>query len=153
MKNTLPMLMIAALLSGCGTTTVSPFLRGKDGVTIGVNPDGYPTVESVVFQRPAAPPAKVLVCMQTEIDDLKGQPVEVNGAVKAKGQTFASVGFSNYLTYALTVNGGRYTFDRLYHAGDNGPTYKLIASAHGRPENAYAALERTADLVSECASR
>lgn len=137
-------------LAGCGTTTVSPAIKGKEGVSTGFNSSGYPVVKSIVFQRPAADATRVLKCVQTEIDGLYGQPVELDGAVKAKGQTYASVGASYYVAYALTIQGGKYTFDRLNHAGENGPTYELMGSSHGSPENAYAALERITDRVSEC---
>lgn len=145
-------LVSLAILSGCGTTTVSPALRGKEGVTTGFNGQGYPVVKSIVFQRSAADPSRVLKCVQTEVDGLSGAPVELDGAVKAKGHAYASLQFSNYVAYALTIKGGQYTFDRLNHAGDNGPTYGLMASSHGSPENAYSALEGIADRVSGCAA-
>lgn len=137
-------------ITGCGTKTVSPALQGKQGVTTGVGPDGYPIVKSIVFQRAAAPTPRVMQCVQSEIDGLSAPPIELDGAVKAKGKAFAHLQFSNYVSFALTIRGGDYTFDRLNHAGESGPTFELMASSHGSPENAYRALESIADRVSDC---
>lgn len=136
---------------GCGTTTVSPLIANKPGVVAGANKDEYPIVKSITFTRPAANLDRVLVCMQSEVDGLAGAPVQIDGAAKANGRTYATLQYSNYVAFAMTVRGTEYRFDRLANAGLNGPSFELMASTWGTPENAYSALEAIADRVSRCA--
>jgi hypothetical protein len=139
-------------ITGCGTKTVSTALQGKLGVTTGVGSDGYPVVKSIAFQRPSADASRVMKCMQAEVDGLNVPPVEIDGTVRASGKAYASLQFSNYVAFALTVRDSEYTFDRLSNAGLNGPAFELMASSYGSPENAYVALEGIADRVSHCAA-
>lgn len=141
-----------ALMVGCSATTVSPAIASKPGVTTGFNGDGYAIVKSIVFQRPAADPSRLLKCVQTEVDGLTAPPVELDGSVKANGRAYAQLQYSNYVSYSLTVRGGKYTFDRLANAGTNGPAFELMGSSYGTPQNAYSALESLADRISGCAA-
>lgn len=145
--------VLLTLLTGCGTTSVSPLIANKPGVVTGANKDGYAIVKSITFMRPPADVARILVCMQSDVDGVTGPPVQIDGAAKANGKAYATLQYSNYVAFALTVRGAEYRFDRLANAGLNGPSYELMASTWGTPENAYAALEGIADRVSGCASR
>jgi hypothetical protein len=138
-------------LAGCGTKTVSPTLATKSGVVTGTGTDGYPIVKSITFKRPSAEVSRVLVCMEAEVDGLTSKPVEIDGMVRSSGKAYASLQFSNYVAFAMTVRGSEYRFERLSNAGINGPTSELMASAYGTPENAYIALESITDRVNNCA--
>jgi len=127
-------------------------IANKPGVVTGANKDGYAIVKSITFSRQAADVTRVLVCMQSEVDGLTGTPVQIDGAAKANGKAYATLQYSNYVAFALTVRGSEYRFDRLTNAGLNGPSYELMGSTWGTPENAYAALEDIANRVSGCAS-
>jgi hypothetical protein len=144
---------IATALAGCGTKTVSQELATKPGVVTGTGKDGYPVVKSITFKRPSAEVSRVLACMQAEVDGLTGNPVQIDGAVKSSGKAYASLQFSNYVAFAMTVRDTEYRFDRLANAGLNGPAFELMGSSYGTPENAYAALESIADRVSGCANK
>lgn len=144
---------IATVLVGCGTKTVSSTLAAKPGIVTGSGKDGYPVVKSITFERPSANVSRVLACMQAEVDGITGDPVEIDGLARSSGKAYASLQFSNYVAFAMTVRGTEYRFDRLANADLNGPAFELMASAYGSPENAYAALESIADRVSDCAAK
>lgn len=142
----------ATMLAGCGTKTVSAGLAAKPGVVTGTGSDGYPVVTSITFQRTPADAARVVTCMQAEVDGITSPPVAIDGLAKATGKAYAALQFSNYVAFALTVDGAQYRFDRLTNAGLNGPAFALMASSYGTPENAYHVLEGIADRVSSCAA-
>ena len=145
--------VIAMALAGCGTKIVSQELATKPGVITATGKDGYPVVKSITFKRSSADISRVLACMQAEVDGITGNPVQIDGAVKSSGKAYASLQFSNYVAFAMTVRDTEYRFDRLANAGLNGPAFELMASSYGTPENAYAALESIADRVSGCAEK
>ena len=145
--------LICTAIAGCGTKTVSQELASKQGVITGTGKDGYPVVKSITFKRPKADVSRVLACMQAEVDGLTVTPVQIDGVVKSSGKAYASLQFSNYVAFAMTVRNNEYRFDRLTNAGLNGPAFELMASSYGTPENAYAALKSIADRVSECAAK
>jgi len=100
--------IIATVLVGCGTKIVSKALANKEGVVTGTGADGYPVVKSITFKRPKADVSRVLACMQVEVDGLTGTPVQIDGAVRSSGKAYASLQFSNYVAFAMTVRNHEY---------------------------------------------
>ncbi len=151
-------LLISALLSGCGTTTVSPVIAGNPGVKTATGPSGYPVLTSVTFSRTgSAKPDARSACIRSQVNDIEGSPVVTGSTVQVSAKTsfyFAAVGMSKAFRYSLTVQGdssSTYTFDRMRYINEGSQGGPLMASSYWSPEYVVQELESIADSIDSCA--
>lgn len=145
---------LAAGLTGCLSTKVSPMLAGKPGVVIGMGPEGYPSIESVEFSRGALR-GDVKACLLTSVNAPETDPVLLGPAVMVAGkssfnQPMGLVGYPVSFRYTLTVSASSYKFTRLQYLRNGDPTTTLMAIQEGGPEHAYAALEDISKRIDTC---
>lgn len=155
--NATAILLIAALLSGCSTTTVSPAIAGNPGVKTARGPNGYPVLSSVTFSRAGhAKPDVRSACIRSQVNDIESAPVTIGSTVHVSAKAsfyFAAVGISKPFRYSLTVQGdsnSTYTFDRLRYINDGSQGGQLMAASYWSPEYVVQELEGIADSINRC---
>lgn len=149
-----------SLLVGCGTTTVSPSLAGKPGVSTTTNQQGYPIITSISFDRPTkSNTSTAFACLASSIDAPESAPVKIGESLSISGRgTFFSPpsNASFAFRYTLTANTGQttsYVFNRMHYVGANGAGLPIMASKWWTPDAAYAELEAITIRVDECLAR
>lgn len=151
-------IFLSAVLSGCGTTTVSPAIADNPGVKTATGPNGYPVLTSIAFTRPSsAKPESRAACLRSQLNDIEGSPVVSGNTVQASAKGsfyFAVVGMSKAFRYSLTIRGdsnSTYVFDRLRYIDSGSQGGPLMASSYWSPEYVVKELEDITNRIDSCA--
>ena len=157
-----PLLALAAfttVLTGCGTTSISPAMTGKPGVKYGADRDGYPTMVEIVFARSTPfSESSAQTCIVRGVEQPLSAPtfsagvwqVTATGAMQWDGGGVRSLPF-RYNLSLTPANGTTFTFTRMFYAsGGVASANPLMASSWWSPQHAYAAMEEVVGRIDEC---
>lgn len=151
--------MAAAILAGCGTTSISPAMTGKSGVKYGIDKGGYPTIAEIAFIRPTRLSEHASQdCIIRGVEQPVNTPTQIAGAwqVTAIGAMYWEGGgvSSQPFRYNLSLvsaSGTTYTFTRMVYATNGvGSASPLLASKWWSPQYAYAAMEEVVERIDQC---